>query len=505
MAPGASREWFEARGDFIDGAFRVPGRADGEIALEDPGDRDSLAGTFPYAHDSVERAVEAARRAWPGWRDASPESRFTPLRRFAREIASERERLAEMIAREVGKPLWEAREEVDLLPKKIEITLTEGLASVRERLIALGEGRFGASRFHPRGVAAILGPFNLPLHLIHGHAVPALATGNTVIIKPSELAPAVAQHYARLAERSGFPPGVFNLIQGDGGQGERLARHPGVDAALFTGSHAVGRRLLEVTSDQHDKIVVLEMGGKNGAVVAGDADLAAAADAVAYGCAVTAGQRCASTSRVILERCIASAFLERLIPRLRNITVGYALDAGVFMGPLISEAARLRHASIGLAAAREGAETLLKGGPAEASRRGHYVRPSVHLATSCDPAGPYLREEHFVPDLAVIVVDDFDAALARLDETDYGLVGSIFSGNRAQFDLALRRTRLGCLNWNAPTVNASSRLPFGGRKRSGNDRPAGILSTAYCTYPVASIECEAPADFASVPGFAADR
>jgi succinylglutamic semialdehyde dehydrogenase len=491
----------EARGDLIDGEFVPPAAPDGEIVLEEPGDLDSRLGRFPFAAESADRAVEAARRAWPGWRDASEETRAACLEKLASLLQSEGERLAEVIAREVGKPLWEAHTEVTAMAGKVKITLEDGLDLVRERSFALGPGQNARWRTHARGVLVVLGPFNFPGHLVHGHVVPALATGNTVVVKPSERAPAVGQVYAELLAQAGFPRGVVNLVQGEGAQGARLAAHPDVDGVLFTGSWGVGRRILEATLDQPGKLVALEMGGKNGVLVCDDADLDAAVLATAFGAAVTAGQRCSATSRAIVDRRVAAEFTEKLMRVLGGLVVGYPLDAGVFMGPLISAAARDRHAEVSRAARSEGAEVLLAGGPCGGPRRGHWVRPSMHRVTRPSRASRYQSEEHFVPDVAVFEVDSFEAGVARLDATDYGLAGSVFTRSRERFEQAWRETRLGCLNWNTSTVGASSRLPFGGVRRSGNDRPAAVASTLYCTYPVASLEHEAPAVKAGYPGF----
>ena len=185
----------------------------------------------------------------------------------------------------------------------------------------MSPGQVGRWRASARGVLAVLGPFNFPGHLAHGHVVPALATGNCVVVKPSEKTPATGQVYAELLQRAAFPPGVANLVQGEATVGARLAAHPRLDGVLFTGSYAAGRRILEATLDQPWKLVALEMGGKNGVLVCADADLDAAANAIAFGACVTSGQRCSATSRVFAARAVADALCERLarlVPRHRD-------------------------------------------------------------------------------------------------------------------------------------------------------------------------------------------
>jgi len=492
---------FEARGDLVDGRLALPERPDGELACRDPGDTRESLGAFPFALESVDRAVAAARRAWPGWRDAPAETRVGALLRFRDALRADAERFASAIAREVGKPLWEARTEVQAMLAKFEITLSQGLELVAERSFELGAGQVGRWRAAARGVFGVIGPFNFPGHLMHGHVVPALATGNCVVVKPSEKTPATGQLYAELLERAGFPPGVANLVQGDAAVGAALAAHRELDGVLFTGSTAAGRRILEATLDQPWKLCALELGGKNGVLVCADADLDAAAQAIAFGACVTSGQRCSSTSRVFAERAVADALAERLARLFRGIAIGHSSDPGAFMGPLISAAARERHSLVLQWAAADGAETLVAGGPCDGPFPGHYVRPSLHRLRRPPAPGRYQSEEHFVPDAFLCAVDSVDAGLAAIDRSEFGLVASVFTRSRAVYERAARMLRVGCVNWNAPTVGASSKLPFGGIKKSGNDRAAGAASTLYTTFPQASLEIAEPGPPAKLPGF----
>jgi succinylglutamic semialdehyde dehydrogenase len=492
---------FRPRGDYIDGRFEVPSVPTGEIALEDPGDLTALDGAFPFAASALDDAVEAARRAYPGWRDTPEAERSVPLERLAQKLGDSRERLATAIAREIGKPLWEARTEIDAAIGKIGITLESGLDLVGERSIEVSPTTRGRWRAHARGVLGILGPFNFPVHLTHGWVVPALACGNSVVVKPSERATATGQLYAEIVAEAGFPPGVFNLVQGDGTLGARLSAHPGIDGVLFTGSWAVGRRILEATLDQPAKLVALEMGGKNGVLVCDDADLDAAIYHTAFGAAVTAGQRCSATSRAIVHRSLFDSFAERLVRLLHGVRWGYALDEGVFLGPVISAESRQRHSDLHRLAREEGAESILEGGPVEGPRPGHYVRPSLHRIARVSCESRYQREEHFVPDVALLEVDSLEEGIAALNATDYGLVSSVFTRSRSRFEQVYRESRVGLLNWNTGTVGASSKLPFGGAGTSGNDRPAGVTATLACTYPVASLETETAQIPSPPPGF----
>ncbi len=500
----AERTPFEPRGDYIDGAFALPARPSGEIALECPADLDALDGAFPYSHESIDAAVGAGRRAWPAWRDAPASERAGALERLAALMEAEKESVADVISREVGKPLWEARTEVAAMIGKVAITLEQGLELVAERRFELGPGLVARWRRQARGVLAVLGPFNFPGHLVNGHVIPALATGNVCVIKPSEHTPAVGQLYADLCHRAGVPAGVVNLVQGDGAAGARLVAHPDVDGVLFTGSWSTGRAILEATLDAPQKLVALEMGGSNAVLVCDDADVQAAARAIAFAACVTAGQRCTATRRVHVTPRAAGALTSELVRLMREVRVGDPRVDGTFSGPVISAAARERHRALLRRASDEGADCLVAGGPCDGPARGHWVRPSLHGVRALDPASRYQRDEHFVPDVWLHEVADVDAGIAAIDASDYGLVASVYSADREVYERVYRETRLGLLNWNTTTVGASSRLPFGGAKRSGNDRPAGATSTLYCTYPVGSLETESPAAGAW-PGFPEPR
>jgi succinylglutamic semialdehyde dehydrogenase len=422
--------------------------------------------------------------AVPEWSARPLASRARVLRRFARLVATERESLARLLTREMGKPLWEARQEVDLVIAKVAITLGPGLDRVR----AIEAGPGAACQFRPQGVLAVIGPFNFPLHLPNGHIMPALATGNTVVFKPSEVTPALALRYAQLLRRAGCPPGVFNVVVGEAEVGARLAAHPRVDGVLFTGSAAVGRALLELGARVPGKMLALEMGGKNAAVVLADAPLALAVRECLLGAFLTTGQRCTATSRVLVARSIAAAFIDQLVAGATRLRIGYGLDRDVFMGPLATAAGLARFERAQGDATRDGADVLLGGGRLDTRRPGFYAAPSIHLVHRPRPESRYQQEEIFGPDVAVHTFDDIGEAVALAEATPYGLALAVFTKRRRSLVPFLQQCRVGVLNWNRATVGASSRLPFGGQKASGNDRPTALFAAEYCTYPVAMLD-----------------
>ena len=458
-----------------------------------PADPDHEIGRFEIADASaVDAAVSRARRAQPAWRDAGFEARAAVLRRFrdaAREASDE---LAVLIAREMGKAHWDARGEAALVPGKVDATLEAGMD-----LVAPMEAGDGArASFHPRGVLAVLGPFNFPAHLPNGHIVPALATGNSVVFKPSELTPAVGEWAVQQWRRAGLPEGVLEIVQGRAETGRNLALHPDVDGVLFTGSYAVGRALREATLDQPRKLLALEMGGNNAIVVCADADLDRAAAEAALSIGATTGQRCSCAGRLFVEAGVADAFAEKLGAMLRDAKIGPPLDAGVFMGPLVSESAFDTVSRYRDLAVEAGGERLLS---VEPGRPPPYIGAGLVRFDSLDQSHDYQRDEIFGPEASLYSFDDFDAAIAAVNDSEYGLVASIFSADRSRYEYGVGRIRTGLLNWNRGTIGASGRLPFGGTGRSGNDRPAGITATIYCTVPQAHLETEAPFDPASLP------
>ena len=489
-----------ARGDYLGGRFVAVGAdlADGVIERVSPRDYDDLVGRYPYRELAIDEAVAAARTAFPGWAVRPLAERTALMSELKRAISARSADFALLLAREVGKPLWEAETEVQAALSKIDITLADGLALVASREVGSPAQRYA---FRPHGVAAVLGPFNFPLHLVHGHVVPALVTGNTVVIKPSELAPGVGQLYAECFDAAGFPPGVLNMVQGEGKSGARLAAHPEVDVVMLTGSYAVGQSIKRATLDQPHKLLALELGGHNPAIVLGDADVDKAVHDVLWGAFVTAGQRCSGTAVALVERSVWQAFRQRLTQKLAGLRVADPLSERVFMGPLISAAARERYLSAVSAAEQDGVLREATGNLARDLPRGAYVQPTVHVVSA--PTGrAYETDELFGPDLALECVDDLSHAIARANHSPYRLSASVFGASESAFEHAFTALRYGCINWNAPTCGASSRLPFGGVGKSGNHRPAALFSTLYATYPVASIRGPHTLDSSKLsPGF----
>ena len=470
-----------------------------ELVSVSPAEPEDEIGRYPIAGDEVVAdAVARAREAFPGWRDAGFEARANALKRFRDLVKGRVDELATLISREMGKALWDAKGEAALVPAKVDVTLADGMAEVSERQVAPG----ARATFHPRGVLSVLGPFNFPAHLPNGHIVPALATGNTVVFKPSELTPAVGEWMAQAWRDAELPRGVFEIVQGAASTGAGLALHPDVDGVLFTGSYEAGRALAESTLDDPGKILALEMGGKNAIIVMDDADLDIAISEAALSICATTGQRCSCASRLFVHTDVIEEFSERLRDVLENIAVGFPLTEGVFMGPLVSRRAydKVTHyrslAAAEASAGGAGGERLLLAAP---GLDPPFVGPGLVRFDSCDQFHPYQRHEIFGPEAAIYPITDLDQAIAAVNDSEYGLVAAIIAKDRARYEHCVGRIRTGLLNWNKGTIGASGKLPFGGIKKSGNDRPAGISAGLYCTIPQAHLENSAPFDPTTLP------
>jgi succinylglutamic semialdehyde dehydrogenase len=445
----------------------------------------------------VDDAVAAARGALPDWSLAPIERRISVLRRFQEIAAAKKDALADLICEETGKALWESAGEAGLIAGKVDITLEEGLHSGRHRVssfeFGLGAAKTARCHFKPHGVMAVVGPYNFPAHLPNGHIVPALLTGNTVVFKPSDKAPAVGQMLAEMYDEAlvaeGFGKGVVNLVQGKVDAASRLVTHDGIDGVLFTGSWPVGRKILEANLDRPGRIVALEMGGNNPAVVMPDADLYQAVVEVTRCAFNTTGQRCTSTRRLIVHRDVADRVIPAVVKAASNLVIGDPRSGEpVFMGPIISEEARDAVFSAQQRFAAHGGRVILESTTVP-GMDGWYVTPSIvqvdRFAVDFDDCG--CDEEVFGPMLRVSVVESLDEAIEQANATRFGLSASIFTSDSAAQERFLAEARAGCVNVNCGTAGASSKLPFGGLGFSGNHRPAGAFSLDYCAYPVASM------------------
>ncbi|MEZ6243429.1 MAG: aldehyde dehydrogenase family protein [Phycisphaerales bacterium] len=467
----------------------------------------------------VDDAIAAAREALPAWSRWPIDKREAVLRCYQSIVKDRLEQIAGLIADETGKVLWESRQEAGLLASKVDITLEQGEFSGRHRVtpydVPLNDTKGGKCWYRPHGVMSVVGPFNFPAHLPNGHIVPALLTGNTIVFKPSDKAPAVGQMLASLFQEAldaeGAPPGVFNLVHGRGDIAGKLVAHHDVDGVLFTGSWPVGRKILEANLDQPGKIIALEMGGNNAAVVMPDADLHQAAIEIVRCAFNTAGQRCTCTRRAVIHESVADRLIPAIIKAASTLIVGHPrAEHPVFMGPIISEDARTAVFDAERRMAKTGGDVLLETtsipDPIGANPSGWYLTPSIlrvpRFDIDTDDAG--CDREVFGPLLRIATVSSLDEAIEQANATRYGLAASIFTKDQAAIERFMGEARAGCVNVNCGTAGASSKLPFGGLGWSGNHRPAGAFSLDYTAIPIAGM-VETGDAAALAPGMAFDR
>ncbi len=433
--------------------------------------------------EDVDAAIREARQAFPGWARLRFEERKSVVEAFAAQLEENREELAMQIGLETGKPLWESRTEVAAMIGKIAISVKaySDRTGYSESDVA---GGHAVLRHRPHGVVAVFGPYNFPGHLPNGHIVPALLAGNTVVFKPSELTPGVAEMTVRLWARAGLPDGVLNLVQGAADTGKCLAGHPLIDGLFFTGSSTVGHLLHQQFGGQPEKILALEMGGNNPLIIQNVSDVDGAVHHTVQSAFLSAGQRCTCARRLLVPRGRkGDELLERLVQVASRIQVGeFDAEPQPFMGSVISSEAADQLLAAQARMLEQGAVSMLEM---------KQLQPGTGLLSPgiVDATGVELSDEEFFgPLLTVYRYKSFDDALALANSTRYGLSAGILSDDRKLYERLVQEVRAGIVNWNRPLTGASSAAPFGGVGASGNHRPSAYYAADYCAWPMASLE-----------------
>jgi len=440
------------------------------------------------AAGDVDAVVDRARRAWPAWAAQPLATRIELCRRFANEVRKQADKFAELIARETGKPLWEARTEVEAVIAKVDISVSAYAERTGQKKLDSALQGTSAVRHKPHGVMAVLGPYNFPAHLPNGHIVPALIAGNVVIFKPSEKTPAVGEFLVGCFHRAGISAAVVQMLVGGPVEGQALVAHRDVDGVLFTGSVQAGIAINKKLATNPGKIVALEMGGNNPIVVIDTPLVTDAAILVIQSAFTTAGQRCTAARRLIVKASMYDALVSEVKKLADRIVFDHPFaDPVPFMGPVIDNNAadQLTESFLYL---------LSNGGRAikhmQRPREGlPFVSPAIIDVTAMKDRPDV---ELFGPLLQVVKVDDFDQAIAEANNTRFGLSASLVGGNPQDYNRFWANVRAGIINWNRPTSGASSKAPFGGLGLSGNHRPAAFYAADYCAYPVASTEMDQP-------------
>jgi succinylglutamic semialdehyde dehydrogenase len=430
--------------------------------------------------------VAAARAAWPEWAAHSHAYRIEAVRRFANVVRSKESNFAEQIARETGKPLWEARTEVGAVVNKVQISIDAYAERTPSRKMEAAMGNRVAVRHKPHGVLAVLGPYNFPAHLPNGHIVPALIAGNAVVFKPSEKTPATGEFLVRCFHEAGIPEGAVRLLIGGPDQGRALAGQPGIDGLLFTGSARAGAALHRQFAETPQKILALELGGNNPLVVWGAKDIEAAAAIAVQSAYLSAGQRCTAARRLIVEEGKEGPLVEAISKLIDRLIVDQPFaDPQPFMGPVIDNPAADHVQEQWLNLMMKGAKPIKR--LDRPFRDLPFLTPALIDVTD---ARERPDEEIFGPVLQLVRVRDFDAAIDEANNTRFGLAASLVGGTPEMYDKFWANVRAGVINWNKPTNGAPSNAPFGGVGISGNHRPSAFYAADYCAYPVTSVEAD---------------
>ena len=437
--------------------------------------------------DQVNAAVDAAREAQFDWFMLGFDARLKIVEAYRSQLEANKAELAETIAQETGKPQWETATEVAAMIGKIGLSATAYNKRTGTEANDTPAGR-AVLRHKPHGVVAVFGPYNFPGHLPNGHIVPALLAGNTVVFKPSELTPKVAELMVSLWERAGLPAGVINLVQGEVDTGKALASHPQLDGLFFTGSSRTGHLLHQQYAGHPGKILALEMGGNNPLIIKGVADIKAAVHDILQSAYISSGQRCTCARRLYVEQGEqGDALVAKLVEAVKQIKVGpWNAQPQPFMGSMISEGA-----AKGMVAAQANLQNL----------GGVSLVELTHLQAGTGLVSPGLidvtavselpDEEYFGPLLQLVRYSDFDQAIKLANQTRYGLSAGILADSRDDYEYFLARIRAGIVNWNKQITGASGAAPFGGVGASGNHRASAFYAADYCAYPVASVEADA--------------
>jgi succinylglutamic semialdehyde dehydrogenase len=458
-----------------------------DIQSIDPAKKNIIWQAKSATQEQVDSAVIAARSAFVAWSNLSFEERLAYVKKFAELLGDNKQALALTIAQETGKPLWETATEVGAMIGKIALSekaYHERTGTV-ENAMPLGKAFI---RHKPHGVVAVFGPYNFPGHLPNGHIVPALLAGNTIVFKPSDLTPVVAEKVLELWQQAGLPAGVLNMVQGEVETGKALAAHKGLDGLFFTGSSRTGRLLHEQFAGHPGKILALEMGGNNPLIVKDAADTKAVVHDIIQSAFVTSGQRCTCARRLFIQQGEAGdAILNKLIEATNNIQVGmYDAETQPFMGAMVSQ-----HAASLMVKAQQQLLTLGAKPLVELKHldiESGFVSPGIIDVTDILKDMP--DEEHFGPLLKVIRYSDFDQAIDEANNTSFGLSAGLLADSQADYQHFYQRIRAGIVNWNRPITGASGAAPFGGIGDSGNHRASAYYAADYCAYPVASVELE---------------
>jgi succinylglutamic semialdehyde dehydrogenase len=487
---------FQIKGNYHSGSFDLP-PVTGPKAVENiitrycPAELNLKLWECPVDYQAVEKVIASANNGFKIWKKTAQLERNILLGKYHEEVSKRKDEIASAISHETGKPVWEAKIEVSSTIDNIKVILNDSIVRIRSKTIEnILPKTTGHIFYKPIGPSLIIGPSNPPCELSNGQIISALAAGNSVIFKPSEKTSYSAQLLIECFHEAGFPPGVINLIQGEGEIARRLLKDRSIRAVFFTGSKEVGKKILEITHHDLAKLVSLELGGKNTTIIHGDANLNLALIQTLRSSFLSAGQRCTSTSLVAIERKIHEKFISNFHELSKKIVIDHPVDfqREPFMGPLIDQASVDSYLLFMGMAKREGIQEIMRGKQIERPKKGHYVSPSIHFADKWNSESHFLQSEIFGPNVTFIPYDTIEEAIQIANSTEYGLAASVFTRSHSLYQNCIDEIEAGIVNYNHSTLDNSNRLPSGGVKNSGNFRPSGINTIDACVYQMAGLE-----------------
>lgn len=492
---------FMLRGDYFLGNFTSPnGLSQNDISKSNeaiekfcPGDLSDKLWEAQINYENIDKVIESAITGFETWRKLSFQERANYLRKFQDAVNKRQDDIAFAIAMETGKPLWESKTEAASVSGKVSVTLGDSLKRIETETIKEVLPQIdGHTIKKPLGPSLVIGPFNFPCHLANGQILAALLAGNSIIFKPSEKTIYSSQLLIECFHEAGFPKGVINFINGTGKTTQDVLRHKAIKGIYFTGSYAVGKKILEAVGTDITKLVALELGGKNATIINKDADIEHALPELLRACYLSSGQRCTSTSMIIVHRSIEQEFISRFKEITKRIIIDHPTkhDVDPFMGPIIDAHAVKLYNDFCQMGAKNGAEEIIGLEEVKTRFKGHYVNPTIHYLKEAKKENPFTQTEIFGPNCTFTPFDTIEEAIDIANISDYGLAASVFTQDQDIYKLCLRDIDAGIINLNRSTVGASARLPFGGVKNSGNHHPAAVSMIDYCVATVASLETQ---------------
>lgn len=480
---------FTLKGNFFQGKFHPIESPIREITKFSPANLDQHLWTLKLSAEHLPQVLNSAQEGYLLWKKTPLDQRIKILQNYQQEILKVADKIAHALALETGKPLNECKGEAVGLANKVDVTIKDSLPRVENKTIPeIMPGITGHFSYKPIGPILIIGPFNFPCHLANGQIVSALLAGNSIIFKPSEKTAYAPQLMFECLEAAGFPKGVVNLVQGDGPLTAELVSSPLIRGIHFTGSREVGAKIALSVATDFSKLLALELGGKNATLIHEDANVDHALAECLNACFLTSGQRCTSTSLILIHKNILLKFQKEFVEITRKIIVSHPLEGNPFMGPLIDDLAVKHYAFYQAKAIEEGAAILLPAKKLSLSHPGHYWSPSIYFYDQKNKNKSFIKEEIFAPNVTIIPYEDINEAISIINNTDYGLSFAAFTQSRDIAIQCLTEIEAGILNINRSTVGASARLPFGGCKNSGNFRPAGVTMIDSCVQLTSTLE-----------------